>query len=102
MRVLQFATAAAVLVMTAANSAPAGAAGFCKLPDGSMGQQCVVATSGQVYGCVKDLKECGALGVTDPAASDAPLSKGAASPAPTPASPESQGLTRSRSNIRNN
>ena len=47
MRILAFATVAAVLA-SAAVSTSSGAAGFCKLPDGSMGQQCVVATSGQV------------------------------------------------------
>ena len=46
MRILAFATVAAVLA-SAAVSTSSGAAGFCKLPDGSMGQQCVVATSGQ-------------------------------------------------------
>lgn len=101
MRVLQFATAAAVLAMTAALSAPAGAAGFCKLPDGSMGQQCVVATSGQVYGCVKDLKECGALSPTAPSGPGASSSRDAASP-PAPATQDGQKITKPRSNIQNN
>lgn len=81
--------------------AAAGAAGFCKLPDGSMGQTCVVASSGQIYGCVKDLKDCGALSPT------APAGGGMSRPAggtvdPTPAPEDGQKITKSRSNIQNN
>jgi hypothetical protein len=52
---------AVAMLISAAVSREAGAAGFCMLPNGSMGLQCVVSTSGQVYGCVADLKDCGAL-----------------------------------------
>ena len=102
MRIRAFATVAAVLA-SAAISTSAGGAGFCKLSDGSMGQQCVVSTSGQVYGCVKDLKDCGALSVTNPAGSGASSSKDGAPPSPhAPATEEGQKITKSRSNIQNN
>lgn len=102
MRILAFATVAVALASVAV-SASSVAAGFCKLPDGSMGQQCVVSTSGQVYGCVKDLKECGALSVTNPAGSGATSSRDAAPPSPpAPATEDGQKITKSRSNIQNN
>lgn len=102
MRILAFATVAAILASTAV-SISAGAAGFCKLPDGSMGQQCVVSTSGQVYGCVKDLKDCGALSPTAPSGAGASSSRDTAPPSPTaPAAEEGQKITKSRSNIQNN
>ena len=97
MRILQYAAVAAILAVTATGSSPASAAGFCKLPDGSMGQQCVVVSSGQVYGCVKDLKECGALSPTAPSGPAPSLSH---DPAPTPEN--GQKITKSRSNIQNN
>lgn len=100
MRSLAFAAVAAVLA-SAAIPTSAIAAGFCKLPDGSMGQQCVVATSGQVYGCVKDLKDCGALSPTAPSSPGASSSRDAAPPSP-PATEEGQKITKSRSNIQNN
>jgi len=100
MRILAFATVAAVLA-SAAVSTSSGAAGFCKLPDGSMGQQCVVATSGQVYGCVKDLKDCGALSPTAPSSPGASSSKDSVPPS-SPAAEDGQKITKSRSNIQNN
>jgi hypothetical protein len=59
----------------------ASAAAYCKLPDGSMGLSCVVPSSGQVYGCVKDLKDCGALSPVRP-----PTGSGSR-PAPAPKAP---------------
>ena len=101
MRILALATVAAVLA-SAAVSTSAGAAGYCKLPDGSMGLTCVVSTSGQVYGCVKDLKDCGALSPTAPSGADTAVSKGTPSPTPAPATEDGQKITKSRSNIQNN
>ncbi len=102
MRILAFTTVVAVLA-SAAISTSAGAAGYCKMKDGSMGLTCVVSTSGQVYGCVKDLKDCGALSVTNPAGSGASSSKDAAPPSPpAPATEDGQKITKSRSNIQNN
>jgi hypothetical protein len=50
-----------LLAATLAASAPeAHAVQFCPLLDGSMGKACTLS-DGTVYGCVKDLKECGAL-----------------------------------------
>ena len=52
-----------VLLTAAALSAGAPAAQaiqFCPLPDGTMGKACTLS-DGTVYGCVVDLKECGAL-----------------------------------------
>jgi hypothetical protein len=97
------ALAAATVTLLASSFLPsaAGAAGFCKLPDGSMGQTCVVPSSGQIYGCVKDLKDCGALSPT------APSSGGVSRPTsttvdPAPAPGDGPEITKSRSNIQNN
>ncbi|MGE0667847.1 MAG: hypothetical protein AB7O49_14930 [Sphingomonadales bacterium] len=100
---LQTARAAATLVILASSFLPAaaGAAGFCKLPDGSMGQTCVVAGSGQVYGCVKDLKECGALAPTAPSGDEVSRPDGGTTGL-TPAPENGQKATKSRSNIQNN
>jgi hypothetical protein len=102
MRLPVFASAIALLVMAGLPPA-ANAAGYCSLPDGSMGLQCVVATSGQVYGCVKDLKDCGALSPVQP--SGGPVSRPASGVTSPPAGPpveEGQKIGRSRSNIQNN
>jgi hypothetical protein len=95
-------TAAALLAMAAMPGA-AGAAGYCSLPDGSMGLQCVVSTSGQVYGCVKDLKDCGALSPVQPSgASGAKPADGMAPSSSGPPPVEGQKIGKSRSNIQNN
>ena len=50
-----------VCTFALAVSAPAAhAIQFCPLPDGTMGKACTLS-DGTVYGCVVDLKECGAL-----------------------------------------
>jgi len=99
----QAACAAATLAIFVSSFLPAtaGVAGFCKLPDGSMGQTCVVASSGQVYGCVKDLKDCGALSPTAP--STGGVSRpGSGTTGPATAPEDGQKITKSRSNIQNN
>ncbi len=70
------------LLMTLAVPSVASAGSFCKLDDGTMGMTCVVASSGQEYGCVKDLKDCGALSPVRP-----PTGAGAQPRAPAPKTP---------------
>lgn len=94
MRKLIIACSAAVLAAGFATAA--SAAGFCQLPDGTMGLTCVVAGSGQVYGCVKDLKDCGALlprgsgGGTGQTAVDGPVT-----PVPSGSKPAQSGSSSS-------
>lgn len=79
----------------------ASAAGYCSLPDGSMGLQCVVSTSGQVYGCVKDLKDCGALSPVQPSGGTASRpAEGTTTVPPGPA--PAQQINKSKSNVKNN
>jgi hypothetical protein len=101
MRLPVFASAIALLVMAGLPPA-ANAAGYCSLPDGSMGLQCVVATSGQVYGCVKDLKDCGALSPVQPGGGVSRPAGGTATPSSDPPAEDGQKITKSRSNIQNN
>jgi hypothetical protein len=90
-----------VLIAMAGLPSAAGAAGYCNLPDGSMGRQCVVSTSGQVYGCVKDLKDCGALSPVQPSggAVSRPADD-AGAPLADPAA--ARQINKSKSNVKNN
>jgi hypothetical protein len=86
----KFVIACSAMALVAGFAPVASAAGFCQLPDGTMGLTCVVAGSGQVYGCVKDLKDCGALLAHGPGgtAGQTPAS-GSVTPVP-PASPSTK------------
>jgi hypothetical protein len=81
MTTIKLSASIGALLVTLAVPSHALAAAYCKLSDGTMGQTCVVASSGQVYGCVKDLKDCGALSTVPP-----PSGSGSR-PAPPPKSP---------------
>ena len=89
------------LLAMAASVSTAGAAGYCSLPDGSMGLQCVVSTSGQVYGCVKDLKDCGALSPVQPSSGTVSRPADGATTVPPGPAPAQQ-INKSKSNVKNN
>jgi hypothetical protein len=76
----------------------AHAAAICRMPDGSAGLSCVVPSSGETYGCVKDLKDCGALSPTRPSGASAAGATTSSSGQAT----GSEKITKSRSNIQNN
>jgi hypothetical protein len=98
-KALNVIAATAFLLAAQSVAGSAFAAGFCQLSDGTMGMQCVVQSSGQVYGCVKDLKDCAALSPVKPSGANAAAK--APPPPPPPPSPASH-IGKSRSNIQNN
>jgi len=81
----------------------ANAAAICKMADGSAGLTCVVPSSGQIYGCVKDLKDCAALSTASPTGTTV-TKRTNATPAPASAAQpaDKNTATKSSSNIQNN
>jgi hypothetical protein len=86
-----------------ASTGTANAAAICKMADGSAGLTCVVPSSGQIYGCVKDLKDCAALSTTSPSGTTvAKPANAAAAPASAAQPADKKTATKSSSNIQNN